>query len=114
METTLRTGKTISRIGKNNNINQQNWRPPNPNWQNQKPNWNQQRNNNTAQSSQKYCNYCNKFGHILSQWFRPQQHQLPAPPYTQYSAELHSPATYDAASADGTHHSNAAILVTPL
>ena len=72
---------------KNNNNNQQNWRPPNPNWQNQKPNWNQQRNNNTAQSSQKYCNYCNKFGHILSQcWFRPQQHQPPALPYTQYSA----------------------------
>ena len=72
---------------KNNNNNQQNWRPPNPNWQNQKPNWNQQRNNNTAQSSQKYCNYCNKFGHILSQcWFRPQQHQSPALPYTQYSA----------------------------
>ena len=72
---------------KNYNNNQQNWRPPNPNWQNQTPNWNQQRKNNTAQSSQKYCNYCNKFGHILSQcWFRPQQHQHPALPYTQYSA----------------------------
>ena len=72
---------------KNNNNNEQNWRPSNPNWQNQKPNWNQQRNNNTAQSSQKYCNYCIKFGHILSQcWFRPQQHQPPALPYTQYSA----------------------------
>ena len=68
-----------------NNNNQQNWRPPNPNWQNQRPNWNQQR--NTAQSSQKYCNYCNKFGHILSQcWFRPQHHP-PALPYTPYSAQ---------------------------
>ena len=34
--------------------------------------------------------------------------------YPKLSAELHSSTTHDAASADGTHHSNASILVTPL
>ena len=76
-----------------NNI-QQNWRPPNQNWQNRNPNW-QPRNpnsqrprfNNYAQSGQKHCNICNKFGHIPSQcWFRQQNCNPPMLPYTQHSA----------------------------
>ena len=75
------------------NNNQQNWRPPNPNWQQPNPNWRppnpnwqQPRYNSPAQSSQKYCNNCNKFGHIPSRcWFRQQQHNPPTLPYNQYS-----------------------------
>ena len=54
------------------------------NWQNRGPN-NQYQNN--AQSSRKYCNNCNKFGHTpASCWFRQHNHQPPALPYQQYSS----------------------------
>ena len=56
------------------NNNNQNFRPRNPNWQPRGQNW-QNNNNNPyfAQSGQKYCNYCNKFGHLISHcWFRHQ------------------------------------------
>ena len=69
------------------NNNNQNFRPRNPNWQPRGQNW-QNHNNNPyfAQSGQKYCNYCNKFGHLISQcWFRPQPTYPPVLPYNQFS-----------------------------
>ena len=69
------------------NNNNQNFRPRNPNWQPRGQNW-QNNNNNQyfAQSGQKYCNYCNKFGHLISQcWFRPQPTYPPVLPYNQFS-----------------------------
>ena len=53
------------------------------NWQNRGQN-NQNRNN--AQSSRKYCNYCNKFGHTIAVcWHRQSTPHPPALPYQQYS-----------------------------
>ena len=60
----------------NRNRNPNNWQQPRYNNQNQY----------RAQSGQKHCNICNKFGHLPSQcWFRTSQNYTPVVPYTQYS-----------------------------
>ena len=69
-----------------NNNNQQNFRPRNPNWQPRGQNWQNNNNPYFAQSGQKYCHYCNKFGHLISQcWFRPPTNYVPTLPYNQFS-----------------------------
>ena len=66
----------------NNRQNNNNGKRNNNNWQNGRNN----QNNRNAQSFQRHCSHCNKFGHTIAQcWFRPQNRQPPQLPYQQFS-----------------------------